>query len=389
MQKLKKLSLFCSLLACVFAFVCACGNGSTSSDGTSQSSDATTENTEITSVTEETTATTEPPVTVTDAELDLTFDQVGICASKTGVGIEGKFAKYDSWYSTDYVDIRGYYGIEYELAAHKNIMSVAFYDENQKYIDGIGTESVLSYATVVQGLVTVPENAVYARFVQFKGSSSMPAMETEYVKAYASEASYNTALSARKYNGLKIVCIGDSLTEGDHGSGISGVANRQLKTYPYYLSKLLGCETVNDGRCGITSSGYLTLYNGGTVNVSDADVVLIMLGTNKGLGDSYGTSYSTLVDKVQADMKDGAVLVLITPPTTTVEANIPYVEGAHEFVLNLAKEKNLPVIDAYTDSPIQTINVYIYQSNDGLHMNEQGYAAFAEFIAAELEEILK
>ena len=85
----------------------------------------------------------------------------------------------------------------------------------------------------------------------------------------------------------KIVCIGDSLTEGDYGIfGKKGIKNVNEKNYPYYLAKLLpDTEILNCGVCGITPSKYLEHYKKGKTDVSGADYVIIMLGTNGGLDD--------------------------------------------------------------------------------------------------------
>ena len=71
----------------------------------------------------------------------------------------------------------------------------------------------------------------------------------------------------------KIVCIGDSLTEGDYGIfGKKGIKNVNEKNYPYYLAKLLpDAEILNCGVCGITPSLYLSHYKKGKTDVSGAD----------------------------------------------------------------------------------------------------------------------
>ena len=51
-----------------------------------------------------------------------------------------------------------------------------------------------------------------------------------------------------------IVCIGDSLTEGDYGvKGKRGIANVQPKGYPYFLEQIMDCEARNFGKCGYTA----------------------------------------------------------------------------------------------------------------------------------------
>jgi lysophospholipase L1-like esterase len=93
-------------------------------------------------------------------------------------------------------------------------------------------------------------------------------------------------------------------------------------------------------------------------------------------------------------MKKDAIIVLITPPSATTDTskvNCGYsanVTSSYAFVTSYAKEKNIKMIDAYTNSPIQPDMEIFYQPNDGLHMAREGYKAFAEFIAEELAKFL-
>jgi len=322
----------------------------------------------------------------------LNFTESKITASSFNEAGEGKDAELEAWVSTAFVDISEIYGFSYLLAAHKNVMSVSFYDADGKYISGIGTTSMLSHATTVCGFAVRPENAVTARFVNFTGKDDLPEFDEPSVKGYRTEAEYTAASSLGELSGLKIACLGDSLTEGDYG-GQRGVANRKLKNYPYYLALETGAETVNYGKCGANASSYLkNYYEAGLVDVTDADVVLLMLGTNLGLEreSNYYKDYLTLIDKIQADMKSGAKLILITPPSSTIDdtkVNFGYMQWvttAYGSVMAAAKEKGLDVIDAYKYSPIRPDMEETYQANDGLHMNEDGYKAFAGFISHEL-----
>ena len=202
----------------------------------------------------------------------------------------------------------------------------------------------------------------------------------------------------------KIVCIGDSLTEGDYGvKGKSCIANVKPENYPYFLAKELGCETVNYGKCGYNAQTYLDFYDSGEVNVTDADVIIVMLGTNLGLGeDKYRNAYSALTEKILKDKSDRAVLVLVTPISATTNPSMSnyhngkfaaWVVNANEYILgdiaNRYKDRDdVAIIDAYRNSPIQPDMEYEYQNADGLHLTESGYAAFAKYIAEEIKELL-
>lgn len=43
---------------------------------------------------------------------------------------------------------------------------------------------------------------------------------------------------------MKIVCLGDSLTEGDYGTDTAGIGDVRAENYPYFLAKITGdCKT--------------------------------------------------------------------------------------------------------------------------------------------------
>lgn len=97
-----------------------------------------------------------------------------------------------------------------------------------------------------------------------------------------------------------ILCIGDSLTEGDYGSEPEGTANVHPEGYPYFLEKYLGVTAINAGKCGFTSLDYWK-YTLKTLDLSTADAAVIMLGTNGGITDTIeedtaASSYENYAD---------------------------------------------------------------------------------------------
>ena len=61
--------------------------------------------------------------------IDLSFSSLDCCSSKYAPSYsEGVFSRWDRWFSTEYIDISGYYGLSYELASHKYLISLSFYD---------------------------------------------------------------------------------------------------------------------------------------------------------------------------------------------------------------------------------------------------------------------
>ena len=191
-----------------------------------------------------------------------------------------------------------------------------------------------------------------------------------------------------------ICCIGDSLTEGDYGVvGKNCLADVHEKGYPYFLKQLTGAEVRNYGKCGFTATLYLDYYKSGVVNVSNADIIIVMLGTNGGHSlteDTQGNKdYRELITLLMKDSK--ANIYLVTPPhisadsTFTVLGFIPQAKTSAEFVRRTAKEFNLPLIDINVNERISDKNEKEYQANDGLHFVEKGYQALAEEIFKEIK----
>lgn len=325
-------------------------------------------------------------------DIQLVFDQKELY----GAGPDGKVSvvsvAYADWVSTDYVDVSDFYALSYVLAAKSDAYGVTFFDRQKHFLCGTAVGEGREEHTIdtTQGSVIVPENAKYARFISYVGDRDP--MKDSSVVGYTTKAAYEDYLSGQTLGGLKIACLGDSLTEGDYGLK-PGVANVFYRNYPFYLAKMTGATTVNYGYCGITSTRFLEKYRTGTVKVGDADVVIVMLGTNAGLRDQHGANYETLIGEIRRDMKADAILVLVAPPHATEDPsklNYGYNENvfsAVEFVRAFAAEEGIPLIDAYADSPIQPENEDQYQSCDGLHMNDAGYKAFAEFVTEELKTI--
>ncbi len=340
----------------------------------------------------------------TAVELTLNFTEDDLVASPYGAASEGTVITSEGWKTTDAMDVSAYAGLHVCLAARKTMQSVAFFDADKQYLSGIGTFSNDGIAerpyishpsvTTVQQFVRVPDGAAYARFLTYDGIHDP--MQDAAVTAYTDEVAFSEAKASSGWlSGKKVVCMGDSLTEGDYGIAPC-VANVHYRNYPFFLARLTGAETVNHGRCGANAHSYWdTLYKDGFVDVTDADIVLLMLGTNAGLRDGMADMYKHLVEHVRADMKPDATLVLITPPHATEDprwCNCGFnanALGAAEFIRAYAPSVNLPLIDAYADSPIQPENEDQYQNKDGLHMCEAGLMAFAEFINGELKRILK
>lgn len=189
---------------------------------------------------------------------------------------------------------------------------------------------------------------------------------------------------------MKICCLGDSLTEGDYGVfGKRCIANVQPENYPYFLGQMTGAQVVNYGKCGFMATNYLEYYQSGNVDVHDADIILIMLGTNGGhkLGEDTpaNKAHEKLIALCRQDAPD-ARIILCAPPHTTENPEMsncgyaPQVAQAVVFVRDLAKRENLQLIDVAACEAFTAETEHLYQNNDGLHFSKLGYKTLAAYI---------
>ena len=195
-----------------------------------------------------------------------------------------------------------------------------------------------------------------------------------------------------------ICCIGDSLTEGDYGIyGKAGIANVKEKNYPFFLNKLTDCKVINYGFCGFRSSNILSLLKNGQIDVTAADIIIILLGTNGGQTPS-GTSlddlaYKEIVDICLKQAKNPKIFLCTPPHVTTNPKNsncgyYPNVKNAYDFIMMYSKECGLDVIDLFNDNHFNDDNEDIMQPNDGLHFGELGYKTLAEVIYEHIKNFL-
>lgn len=198
---------------------------------------------------------------------------------------------------------------------------------------------------------------------------------------------------------MKVICIGDSLTAGDYGvKGKSGIANVHKENYPYFLAENTGWEVENYGKCGSRADTYLNYYKENKPYVADADVIVIMLGTNGGNDPEKNTPCNEAFRELIRLLSEDAVnakIILCTPPHATKNKEysnfgyLPQIIKSGEFVKNLAAEKNLPLIDVYNCEYFTSETESIMQPNDGLHFCEEGYKTLAKVIEHGIRSIVR
>ena len=192
---------------------------------------------------------------------------------------------------------------------------------------------------------------------------------------------------ARGVNKIRVACVGDSITEG--------FGREDPRSYPSALQEVLGDDyyVMNFGRGGTTllSTGdfpYLSCEQYRSSLEADADVVLIMLGTNDGKSfnwvtgknEGFGDELKALVNTYRS-LPSHPVVYIMTSPTAFLETfsivpeNVDLIASLQRGV---AEELDCPLIDMHALTADKSS-----WFSDNIHPTEYGYSMFAEIIADE------
>lgn len=227
-------------------------------------------------------------------------------------------------------------------------------------------------------------------------------------------------------NSLNVVCIGDSLTYGSMSTQL-----RADYPYPYWLEAITGCNVSNYGIPGASCKSW---WDDVIVNEqqptfvldSSVDAVIIMLGTNGGVGvhgeddtsflptapyyantmDTFRTTYPTYNDYPSGDHDQTAYLcriieyvyencgadtaiILCTPPYNDMtNSNSKTVINSVATIEKLADIYRLPVIDVNNEFGPNFVTTRTLHSGDHLHFTETGYKLLGSFIANKFKSVV-
>ena len=319
------------------------------------------------------------------------------------LSLSGESVGTADWSTTDYIELNQstYPILQYCLSGKKGILSAAFYDENKQFISGIGSDSDAEYEILIYN-APIPEQAAYVRFSNADDFTLYRAEACKDIGKTLNE--YSVQKDKTDLSGKKIVCVGDSLTYGDYGTTVHGKGYPHAENYPYYLAAYTGASVEWYACGGYTAKALANDYKDGvfsgmgrpgvSVSIKDADYIVVMLGTNGGLSlvedRSNYDAYLSLATQLKKDCKEGARIVLMTPPHATTDENkvnfgyAQNVASAYAGVYKIADNLALPVFDVYRDAGFSAENESLFQPNDGLHFGGVGYGALAAFVANEL-----
>lgn len=210
---------------------------------------------------------------------------------------------------------------------------------------------------------------------------------------------YEFTVTPKKYT--KILCVGDSLTASE-------------PCYPTYLQEIVGSGITvgNYGRSGASLSAFTnndsygaynsdwnqSKYEDGIEFAKDAELLIIMLGTNDAtkiedgqpkfdwaeVKPAYKAAYEALINDYKEVNPDIEIVMMTSPPVVDGNnlsiSNDILEEKTYPLQLEVAEELGIRLLDfrAYVKA---RSGGYADILRDGIHFNEAGARFFADFIA--------
>lgn len=272
----------------------------------------------------------------------------------------------------------------------------AFYNANKEYISGYGASAPNNK---LNAPFTIPDNAKYGRFSIATASRIPNAWLCEYNRMSVKPADYAEEVKTRfipdiptEYKGSdicifkKILCIGDSLTEGFFNENGGSRLVMPERSYPAQLAKLTGIEVSNYGYSGYTSVDWYNAY--ASTDLSGYDCCIIQLGVNDQLQNvsqsDMNTALTNIINKIESENYGIKIFVAdITPGngylTTAMRSRSDMIKA---FVNNL-NDANVYLLDLWSYSHIDDSLAY-----DAGHLSAYGYFKLAEDYKAYISWII-
>jgi lysophospholipase L1-like esterase len=311
-------------------------------------------------------------------------------------GTDGSIHSSTTFYVTGYIPLEAnkqyYFNTNYVYRGY-----CAFYDSDKNYISGKGA------ASATEGLTrpfTTPENTAYGRFTIVSEANLANAWICETNQMAEKPADYAERIITESvkekptdYKGdditlfTKILCIGDSLTDGFFNeSGRSRLVMRK-RSYPTKLQALTGVECTNMGYAGYTSVQWYDAYQ--NEDLSGYDACIIQLGVNDALTNvstaDTTAAFQNIINKVKTENSGIKIFVATIPPANG------YMTTTMRTMSNTIKT----IVSDLNDDNVYLVDLWNYGHTDDLlafdagHLSAYGYLQLALDYKAYISYIIR
>lgn len=320
---------------------------------------------------------------------------------------DGTFATNDSWRRTDYIDVSNLSKVYFKGIVYWQYY--AFYREDKTFLGGKDQYGAWDYSNGICS-IDVPIDAKYL-IVSF---SSVADAESGWGSASGTEPTgkviYSSLEEYRDYSFSptnpcdytgdeictfnKILCIGDSITQGVFNHNESGsveYATIGKYSYPTYLGKLTNVEVVNWGIGGDTSVDWWNKKQ--NENFSGYDCCIINLGINDVLKqtsiEDSRTAFTNILNAVKSANKNIKVFFATIVPAYA-KGDSTY-DNINTLIKEFATNENCYLVDlteyghcvkggAYENGHLTAL---------GYHRLAHDYKAYISFIMNQNQESFK
>lgn len=298
-------------------------------------------------------------------------------------GVDGTVKSSTTMYVTDYIPViagkQYYYNSNYVYCGY-----CAFYNANKEYVSGYGLKTDSLY---LPSPFTIPDGCEYARFTIAKEEHVVNSWVSEINRMSVKPSNYKIVLDTESnkiptdYEGndicifKKILCIGDSLTDGFFNENNGSRLIIRERSYPTQLQKITGVECTNMGYAGYTSKQWYDAYK--DTDLSGHDCCIIQLGVNDALKSS-STAETTqaltdIITKVKSE-NDGIKIFV----ATIIPANGYMLES-----MRVMSETIRTIVNNLNDANVYLVDLWKYGHTadllafDSGHLSAYGYYQLA------------
>lgn len=277
----------------------------------------------------------------------------------------------------------------------------AFYDENDNVLEGHGTTGS---ATALTNPFTTPANTKYGRFTAVSVEQTQSAwISTENAEPVNNGFLFDNDIYINSSNVIdensdehpcdykgdeisvfnKIICIGDSLTSGTFNYRVGDSTGHYVEnakySYPTYLEKITGCETVNKGNGGLSSAEWYAYHQND--DLSGFDCAIIQLGVNDTIryttfGETSQTAFTNIINKLKTENNNIKIFVANIIPATSY-SNTTFVEFSNDLLawINTTYANDINVIPLDMQQYGNTKKSSTYNCG---HLSALGYRRLAQ-----------